>query len=211
MAIALILVIEIAAREVFFGLVFMNAIFLFSPPVMHRWALPVVVALLGILTVATGVHPRDHLLLMAAARETTIVHVALLAFTLWPLVHIGLVWRFDLSPWKLAGWGMYSAPRFGTLGMELYGHDATRDQWQQLTTPTAPLQTAAAAFLERHRWLRGLAGDHGLVTAVRVDHPEWDALRIVVAYPEIDRQTGYVVWRHDERLPSSRSGRRGKP
>ena len=34
----------------------------------------------------------------------------ILAFALWPAVHYGLVLRFDVDPWKLFGWAMYSVP-----------------------------------------------------------------------------------------------------
>ena len=29
--------------------------------------------------------------------------------TAWPLAQIALVYTHDISPWKLAGWGMYAA------------------------------------------------------------------------------------------------------
>ena len=39
------------------------------------------------------------------------IRAALVAFTVWPAVHIGLVKAYGITPWKLAGWGMYSAPQ----------------------------------------------------------------------------------------------------
>jgi hypothetical protein len=136
---------------------------------------------------------------MSATRKATVVHAALLLLTAWPLVHLGLVRRFDLSPWKLAGWGMYSAPRFDMIGMEIFGRDPATGGWEQLAAPSAELRATAAAFLERHRWLRGLADARVLVDAVAAAHPRWDAVRLVVAYPEIDRRTGMVVLTRDER------------
>ena len=136
---------------------------------------------------------------MSLARKTVIVHGVLLALTAWPLVHIGLVWRYDLSPWKLAGWGMYTTPRFGLIGMEVFGHDPQADTWEQLTTPSTTVQHVATTFLEQHRWLRGLASAATLVQTVAADQTNWDRLRIVVSYPAIDLATGQVVLRHDER------------
>jgi hypothetical protein len=137
---------------------------------------------------------------MSATTKTRVVHAALVLLTVWPAVHLGLVARYDLSPWKLAGWGMYSAPRFGLIGMEVYGQRAGRADWEQLTAPSAALRTAAAEFLERHRWLRGLASAREVIGLVRGEHPEWEHVRLVVAYPVLDRTTGMVVLTRDERL-----------
>lgn len=136
---------------------------------------------------------------MSIARKTTVVHGMLLLLTLWPFVHIGLVWRYDLSPWKLAGWGMYTTPRFGLIGMDVSGHAPARERWEPLAAPSPALQQTATAFLEQHRWLRRLARATALVDAVAREHPDWDAVRIAVSYPAIDLATGMVVMRRDER------------
>jgi hypothetical protein len=136
---------------------------------------------------------------MSIRWKARIVHAALLVLALWPIVHIALAWRYDISTWKLAGWGMYSTPRFGMIGMEVYGRDPAVGQWEQLVAPSAEVQTIAVVFLERHRWLRRLAGADDLIAAVGRTHPQWDALRIVVAYPHIDLDTGMVVLGQDER------------
>lgn len=136
---------------------------------------------------------------MTLSRKATAVHTVLLALTVWPLVHLALVARYDISPWKLAGWGMYTTPRFGLLGMEVYGQTADGAPWEQLTGPSPEVQAAGSAFLERHRWLRRLAGADALLAAVRASHPQWQHVRLVVAYPEIDRTSGMVVMVQDER------------
>jgi hypothetical protein len=57
-AVALLLAIEVAAREVFFGIVFANAILLFAPARVHRVALPAVAALLLMLVLSRlGIGP----------------------------------------------------------------------------------------------------------------------------------------------------------
>ena len=136
---------------------------------------------------------------MSAARKASVVHAVLLLLTAWPLVQLVLVQRYDVSPWKLAGWGMYSAPRFGMLGMEIFGHDPATGQWEHLVEPSDALRQTVAGFLERHRWLRRLAGADDVIAAVAAAYPGWDAVRLVVAYPEIDRRTGVVFLTHDER------------
>lgn len=104
-----------------------------------------------------------------------------------------------MSPWKLAGWGMYAAPRFGLIGMEVYGRASAAEPWQQLTAPSPELQAAAGSFLERHRWLRRLASSRELEALVRSEHPAWRDVRIVVSYPLLDRESGMVVLTTDER------------
>mgnify|MGYP001616078877 CR=1 FL=1 len=73
---------------------------------------------------------------MSAHAKTTVVAGALAALTLWPLVHLWLVARYDVSPWKLAGWGMYSAPRSRSLGMEVFGRPAGDGPLEHLSQPS---------------------------------------------------------------------------
>ena len=47
---------------------------------------------------------------MSASLRRRLAAGLLVAVTLWPLAQITLVYTHDLSPWKLSGWGMYSAP-----------------------------------------------------------------------------------------------------
>ncbi len=131
--------------------------------------------------------------------KTRVVHTALLALAVWPAIQIGLTERWDVSPWKLAGWGMYATPRFSLVGMEIYGRAAPDDPWTRIVAPSAELHAAATAFLERHRWLRRLASEEPLLEPVRALEPTWRELRIVVSYPVLDRETARVVLREDVR------------
>jgi hypothetical protein len=137
---------------------------------------------------------------MRFAAKRRLVHGALVLLAVWPLVHLGLSWRYDLSSWKLGGFGMYATPRFGLVGMEAYGRVAAGGTWQQVTAPSAAARDAANAFLEQHRWLRGLASSAALAAALHADRPEWTALRLVVSYPVLDRATGRVRLATDERV-----------
>ena len=47
---------------------------------------------------------------MSTERKTRLFGIALLVLGLWPAVQIGLVARYDVSPWQLAAWGMYASP-----------------------------------------------------------------------------------------------------
>lgn len=140
---------------------------------------------------------------MTPQTKSRLVHAALALLLVWPAVHLGLVARYDLSPWKLAGWGMYSAPRFGLIGMEVYGRPAAGGEWQQLTTPSPAVAALATSFLERHRWLRRLASHREMVEQIRAEHPQWSDIRVVVSYPALAEDTGKVVLDRDERLDRS--------
>ena len=48
---------------------------------------------------------------MKTTTKLKLLRVVLVALTIWPLLHLCLVEAFDVNPWKLAGWGMYSAPQ----------------------------------------------------------------------------------------------------
>jgi hypothetical protein len=120
-----------------------------------------------------------------------VVHGALALLTLWPLVQMGLVARFEVSPWKLAGWGMYATPRFDLVGMEVYGR-APGGPEQQLTAPTPALRAQASAFLESYRWLRDLAPHARFAREVLDANPQWEAVRLVLFRPTLDARTGMV-------------------
>ncbi len=130
---------------------------------------------------------------MPARTKTTVVGTALVLLTLWPLVHIGLVKRYGISPWKLAGWGMYSAPRSRSLGMEVFGAPSAGGPLEQLTAPAPAVRDEAGRYLERHRWLRRLVRPTALAAAVAAAHPEWREVKVVVFEPDLVPATGMVV------------------
>ena len=125
-------------------------------------------------------------------KKARIVTALLAVVTLWPLVQLMLVARYEVSPWKLAGWGMYSTPRFDRVGMEVYGRRADGSE-EQLTVPSTAIATAATSFLESYRWLRALAPRDAFADAILDEHPQWDAVRLVVFRPDLDARTGMVV------------------
>lgn len=120
------------------------------------------------------------------------VHAVLAVVTCWPLVQLALVARFDVSPWKLGGWGMYSTPRFDAVGMEVYGRNVDTARFELLTTPSRSVHTRVHAFLESYRWLRALAPQGLLVEALFLDHPDWDRVRLVVLRTTMNARTGMI-------------------
>jgi hypothetical protein len=121
-----------------------------------------------------------------------VVYGALLLLTLWPLVHVWLVERYDVSPWKLGGWGMYAAPRPSFWGMEVYYRLAGSHDFVQLTTPTVPERAEAGAFLQSHRWLRKLVPPDRFAGVVMDSDPRIDAVKIVVVHPVMNAKTGMI-------------------
>ena len=136
---------------------------------------------------------------MTAATKTRVVVAGLAALTAWPFVHIALCARWDVSPWKLAGWGMYATPRPRTIGMEVHGGAAAGAPFEQLTAPTPALQAEGAVFLERWRWLGRLAAPDRFAALVLAAHPAWNELRLELYRSHLDPDTGMVGLRRDDR------------
>jgi hypothetical protein len=136
---------------------------------------------------------------LTIAWKTRLVVVGMTALTAWPFVHLALCARWDVSPWKLAGWGMYATPRPRTIGMEVHGRGDPGAPFEQLTAPTAALQAEGAAFLERWRWLGHLATADRFATLVLAAHPEWNELRLELYRSHLDPATGMVGLRRDDR------------
>lgn len=126
-----------------------------------------------------------------------IVYVFLAAFTVWPLVHIGLVKRFEVNPWKLAGWGMYSAPQLPAW-VQLFALTPDSVGIYELQTVQPTLQPAVDGFLRQRRGLGQLVEPDALARAMLDYYPGIDGVRIVVVQPFLDRHTGII----DERMTS---------
>jgi hypothetical protein len=112
--------------------------------------------------------------------------------TVWPLVQIGLTFRYDLSPWKLAGWGMYAQPRLGA-SLDVFA----REHVDGVAEPLPPVEhgvlVEADRFLQDWRWLRRLVRPDGFARAVFDAFPNYQALQIVVHQQVLDRETGIIV------------------
>ena len=119
--------------------------------------------------------------------------MALTLLTLWPAVHVFLAVRYDLSPWKLAGWGMYASPRFGPLGVEISGRAGARALWVKLASPSPELREEAREFVARYRWLGRLTRPDALARIALRERPQWRELRVTMYRPMLDKDTGMVV------------------
>jgi len=119
------------------------------------------------------------------------VYVFLLAFAVWPLVHIGLVKRYNVNPWKLAGWGMYSAPQLPAW-LQLFALTSDSVGVYELQTIQPALQPAVDDFLRRRRGLRQLVVPDDLARKTLDFYPAIDGVRIVVVQPFLNRHNGMI-------------------
>lgn len=109
---------------------------------------------------------------MSTPWKQRLLGLVLLAFTLWPLVHMQLVRQLDVSPWKLGGWGMYSRPELLPKVRLTLLEDG---EWVPLQPARA--QPAVARALRRFAyWRRALGALHP---------PDDLAERILEARPDI--------------------------
>lgn len=135
---------------------------------------------------------------MARATKTRLVGMALTLLTLWPAVHLYLCLEWDLSPWKLAGWGMYAEPRLAPIGMEVFGSRDTTPAAEPLLAPSPRLRQMGAEFLERYRWLRRLTQPDDFAAAVFAAQPHWRSLRIEISRAILPPATGRIEWERRE-------------
>ena len=127
---------------------------------------------------------------MSALKRTS-VQALLIAFTLWPLVHIGLVKGWNVNPWKLAGWGMYSAPQIpADVRISCFTPDEVGIYPLRILPPE--LQALRHEFLRARLGLGRFAEPRELAQAILDRYPAIDGVSIEVAQPVLNRRTGMV-------------------
>lgn len=130
---------------------------------------------------------------MSLTLKRRVLYAGLLLFTLWPLAHMYLVTHFEVSAWKLAGWGMYATPRPSFVQMAVFGRRPDRREFEGLTSIPAPCQEQASQFLSRERWLGRLIRPDGVARSFREQTPQFADLRIIMNVPALDRETGMII------------------
>jgi nitrate reductase NapE component len=120
-----------------------------------------------------------------------IVQAWLIAFAVWPAVHIGLVKAWGVNPWKLMGWGMYSAPQ---MPAELRISGVRTDGSTVSLTDELPedLDADRYAFLRARLGLGSLVRPARLARAIFDRDPSLEGLTIDVDQPVLDRRTGLI-------------------
>jgi hypothetical protein len=124
-------------------------------------------------------------------RPRTAVNLALVFFALWPLGHLALVRAYDVNPWKLAGWGMYTTPQFTPLvSIECLTPDAIGRY--ELGSVHPDWQDELDDFVRRRRGLGRLARPDALGRRLLAVYPAILGVEITVERPFLDRRKGMV-------------------
>ena len=124
------------------------------------------------------------------------VIVLLAACTLWPAVHIGLVVGYDVNPWKLAGWGMYSAPQLPSY-MRIVCLTPDEVGRYELNSVRPRLEPAFERFLLMRRHLGRLVEPDAFARTLLDHYSAIDGVEIVVVEPFLDRRTGMIEERSE--------------
>lgn len=130
--------------------------------------------------------------------KRNVVVVGVVLFALWPAVHRGLVYAFDMNPWKLGGWAMYARPHFPPQIRLL----RIRAGEEIPLTDLTPLEQALAGdFVESRYSIGRLASPEELAQQVlaRVPRGEADALVVEVRSPYFDVGSARVEERVERR------------
>jgi hypothetical protein len=149
--------------------------------------------------------------------------LALSAFAIWPLVHHGLVIRYDITPWKFMGFAMYCVPKLEPL-VDVYAYyGERRSEVDMRGAHMRDLRREVARFATfRPVWGELLLPDRVGETAASV-LSRADKIEVVVTKGYLDDETWRVAARESiyaYRVPPppplgdgnfDRRGRAGRP
>ena len=126
---------------------------------------------------------------MKTDTKRLVVVAALIVLTIWPLVHIYGVFRYDINPWKFCGWGMYSAPQL--LPYVRWYAPVSNDYVKQGIFPTEVVPHVAH-FLNLRRGLRKLVKPDKIAKSIFETHPHLDEIVIRVFQRYLSRDNGMI-------------------
>ena len=127
-------------------------------------------------------------------RKRAIVHAWLIAFAVWPAVHLGLVQAWDVNPWKLMGWGMYSAPQIPA-DVRISGLAPDGSSVTLTVELTEELDVDQYRFLRARLGLGSFARPARLARAVLERDRSLAGVTIDVDQPKLNRRTGLIELR----------------
>ena len=123
--------------------------------------------------------------------QRNLVHAALVVFTAWPAIHLVLVKGYDVNPWKLAGWGMYSAPQLPSY-VQITCLTPDNVGRYELGSLQPELEPALQEFLLARRHLGRLVGPDALARALLDYYPAIDGVEIAILEPVLNPRTGMI-------------------
>ena len=115
----------------------------------------------------------------------------LVAFAIWPAIQLGLVAVYDVNPWKLAGWGMYSAPQLPAKVQVLCRAPDAVGVYE-LGSIRPELEPEFRRFLRMRRSLRRLVRPDRFARAVLDHYAAIEGVDVVVVQPVMNRHTGMI-------------------
>lgn len=132
-----------------------------------------------------------------------VVGVFLIAFALWPLIHRDLVRRYDVDPWKLFGFAMYSVPGPMKTVRVFPMSQAGRGQMLDFERYAPAEQRSVDRFRQRRRALGRLASLEPLGQRMLELHPDWEGATVAVVTLALDPETArlqtsvreQILWR----------------
>ncbi len=131
-----------------------------------------------------------------------VVAVAVLAFVaLWPLAHRGLVAVYDVNPWKLAGFAMYTTPT-PPVQVVLFERAAGENAEglapiDEQTLPPTLRRQLARFRVERHA-LGALRSPDALGAALLEARRDLEWVVVAVQRMRLDRESARMTSRRDQ-------------
>lgn len=125
---------------------------------------------------------------MSLASKRRLILALLVGFALWPLVHRGLVARYEVSPWRLGGWAMYCTPK---LAVEVAVVPEVAGQPVELELP-ASLRERATRFARRRAELGRLV-DSQTLAAHALETLAIEQVVITIERRRLDPGTGRIA------------------
>ena len=115
--------------------------------------------------------------------------VALVA--LWPLAHRGLVAAYEIDPWKLGGFAMYTTYQTSLVVFFRAGPDGLRPIDE--TALPAPVRAELERFRARRSALGTWVAPDAAARALHAVRPELASLVVVVQRLWLDRETARIA------------------
>lgn len=135
-------------------------------------------------------------------RKIKLVKVLLFLVAVWPFFHFYLVRRFEINPWKLGAFGMYSAP---DRRIQIDLHSIISGKKVRLNfRGNKEVSSEAVQFSNRRKELGLLALPDRLAELILKSHPEFDTLILDVYRTQLNKKTAYVEFRkYSYRYPNT--------
>ncbi len=113
----------------------------------------------------------------------------LIVFAIWPLVQFALTRAYDVDPWKLMGFAMYSVP--GPMKSVRVVSIASDGSYRPFDFREADenLQASLVRFRERRRASGRLESGKDLGLELLAAHPDFEGVALLVLSLNLDRET----------------------